>query len=300
MKLSYNYVKILDMSWTNFHNHCHYCDGKLPLEAHVQSAIELGVQSFGISCHCPVPFDTAWNMHANDMNDYRAEFELCLAKYHRQIQIYFSVEADYVPGKISLNDPLLQSAGLDYTLCSIHFVDAFKNGQPWEIDGSHEVFMKGLADIFDYDVKAAVKRYFQLTRDMVQWSTPEIVGHLDKIKIQNVSGSIWDENAAWYQNELLDTLEVIKRAGSIIEVNTRGIYRGKSTETYPGTWALKQIKAMDIPICLNSDAHHPSEITSGFLSTSRMLKEIGFSSMRILWNHSWKDMPFSEQGMILE
>jgi hypothetical protein len=49
---------------------------------------------------------------------------------------------------------------------------------------------------------------------------------------------------------------------------------------------------------LNSDAHHPDEIESGFSFAAGILQDIGFKSLRILLNHTWQDVPFNEKGLL--
>src|SRR5207253_402222 len=127
-------------------------------------------------------------------------------------------------GKIS---PATFASRLDYTIGSVHFVDEFPNGSGWEIDGPYNEFLSGLEKIFHNDMKAAVTRYFELTRKMVKESAPNIVGHLDKIKIQNKEQSQFDERDNWYRTAVKDILSAIRQAGCIVEINTRGLYQGK-------------------------------------------------------------------------
>jgi histidinol-phosphatase (PHP family) len=48
---------------------------------------------------------------------------------------------------------------------------------------------------------------------------------------------------------------------------------------------------------LNSDAHHPDEIESGFPYAAGLLQEIGYKSLRILLDGRWQDRPFNEKGV---
>jgi histidinol phosphatase-like PHP family hydrolase len=61
---------------------------------------------------------------------------------------------------------------------------------------------KGLEKIFHNDFKAAFTRYFELTREMISTSCPSIVGHLDKMKIQNNGNRFFNESESWYQQEI--------------------------------------------------------------------------------------------------
>jgi histidinol-phosphatase (PHP family) len=204
--------------------------------------------------------------------------------------VYCGLEVDYIPGIIGPKNPEFSKPPFHYLIGSIHFVDSFSDGTHWEIDGSHEVFMDGLEKIYQGNIKNVILKYFSLTRKMVREETPDIVGHLDKIKIQN-NNSLFSEEDNWYQQEILNTLEEIAASGSMIEVNTRGVYKKKSTSLYPGTWVLRQIKKMAIPIVLNSDSHHPTEIDTLFNESIENLKAIGFKSVKIFNNYEWEDSP---------
>lgn len=286
------------MKWSNYHQHTHYDDGTKSIEEHVIAAIDQGVVSLGFSGHCPVPFDNNWSMKRADLQRYFDEIDLSRQRHHNCIQIYKSLETDYIPGLININTPWLQALPLDYSIGSVHFVGAYEHGRHWEIDGPHQLFLDGLDKIYSGDVKYVVRRYFDLTRQMVREACPDVIGHLDKIKMQN--RGLWNENDRWYKNELLETLEEIKASKAIIEVNTRGIYKKLTSEPYPGKWLLQQIKQMSIPIQLNSDAHHPGEITNNFSGTAKFLKTIGFKELSIIVDHQWQKVPFNENGLIMD
>lgn len=286
------------MKWSNYHQHTYYDDGAKSVEEHVIAAIDQGVVSLGFSGHCPVPFDNKWSMKSADLQRYFDEIDLSRQRHNNRIQIYKSLETDYIPGLININSPWIQALPLDYTLCSVHFVGAYEHGRHWEIDGPHQLFLDGLDKIYSGDIKYVVQQYFYLTKKMVREACPDVIGHLDKIKMQN--RGLWNENDRWYQIEFLETLEEIKASKAIIEVNTRGIYKKLTSEPYPGKWLLQQIKQMNIPIQLNSDAHHPREITNNFPDTAQLLKEIGFKHLCTMINHQWQAVPFNENGLILE
>jgi histidinol-phosphatase (PHP family) len=251
----------------------------------------------GFSGHCPVPFENKWSISKNQLQLYFQEIAENKSRYKNLIQVYKGLEVDFIPGIIDLNDPWLKTFPLDYTVGSVHFVGTYQNGRSWEIDGPHKIFLDGLQKIYHGDVIEVVRRYFQLTRQMVRTACPDIIGHMDKIKMQN--RGIWNEDDGWYQKEILNTLEEISATDAIIEVNTRGIYKKLTSEPYPGRWILKKIHEMNIPIQLNSDAHHPSEITKNFKQMAILLKSLGFSNLWILHDHEWQPVPFWEDGLLI-
>ncbi len=287
------------MTWTNYHSHCHYCDGKMPPDNHVKAAINQGVKIFGFSSHCPVPFANAWSIPYENLYSYLQEIEELQSKYAGQIELYKSLEVDYIPSLISVNSEIIKNAHLDYTIGSVHFVGQFENGEWWEIDGTTQRFKEGLKTIYQDDIREAVKDYFSLIREMIRESCPDIVGHLDKIKMHNNKEYFFDENKDWYRKEILNTLEEIKASNCIIEVNTRGLYKKYTSEPYPGKLVLREIQKLGIPICINSDSHHPSEITRNFTETADLLLSLGFKSLRIYKNNEWVDVTFDSNGLHL-
>lgn len=286
--------------FTNYHGHLHYCDGKGTADEYARAAIARGMLAYGFSSHAPVPYDVAWTMKQASLADYIDEIDKVKERYAGQIEIYRGLEVDYVPGKAGPSHPRLADARLDFTVGSVHLVDFFADGRPWEIDGTHKLFLDGLEVIFHRDIQAAVTRYFELTRMMVQDDPPDIVGHLDKIKMQNEEGALFSEEAIWYQEAVEETLKLIAGKGLIMEVNTRGIYKKKTTETYPSPQILRRMKELNIPVMINSDAHHPREITECFEETAALLLEVGYEQCRVLLRGQWQNLTLTSQGLVDE
>ncbi len=234
-------------------------------------------------------------MKAENLSDYLQAVDK-LKTQHKEIDLYKSLEIDFIPNVISPSDFAPQ---LDYTIGSVHFIEKFPDGTPWEIDGLHSLFLEGYEKIFHSNIKEVISRYFELTRLMVTSSSPTIIGHIDKIKIQNVDGKFFNETDRWYQDEVTKTLNSIQQYGGIIEVNTRGLYQKKSTTPYPSPWMLAQILKKEIPITLSSDAHHPSDLTNQFEETASLLASMGFKTLTILHEGKWKSYPFNQHGIIL-
>jgi histidinol-phosphatase (PHP family) len=134
---------------------------------------------------------------------------------------------------------------------------------------------------------------------MIVEDSPDIIGHLDKIKMYNTNNDLFSERDSKYRSLVIKVLEQIKKSNTIVEVNTRGYYRYGQTDLYPSSWILEIIKQKDIPIMLNSDSHHPDEISSGFEYAAKKLKEIGIKELWIFLDKKWQSFSFSEQGLQL-
>ncbi|MEO1053972.1 MAG: histidinol-phosphatase [Bacteroidota bacterium] len=287
------------MLWTNYHSHCHFCDGKFEPEEYLKRAIDKNMIAYGFSSHAPLPFDAKWCISEGDVGAYVEEVKRLRSSYADHIQVYMGMEVDFIPGVASPKAAKYVVKDLDYTIGSIHFVDRFDNGEPWEVDATYQTFKRGVDEIFGGNVRKAVTRYFALTREMVETSRPDIVGHLDKIKIHNKDGQHFAEFSKWYQVEVLKTLDCIAGAGCIIEINTRGIYKGLTTKPYPSPWILEEILKRKIPVTLNSDTHHPEDIINSFGKTAYLLRELGFKCLRVLLDNQWQDVEFDMDGLRL-
>lgn len=275
------------MILTNYHSHSHFCDGKGSLEEQVQGAIAQGLRAFGFSSHCPVPFDNKWSMKAENLSAYLAETQRLKEKYQHQIELYTGLEIDFLP-----HFPASASweGLLDYGVGSVHYCGLNHLGHPWEIDGSSVEFLACLDALYAGDIQVVVKQYYALIREMVATTKPDIVGHLDKIKIHNEARLMFEESDGWYVAEVEKTLQAIADAGVTVELNTRGIYK-KGVELYPSPWIVERMNALKIPIYINSDSHRPEEITACYDYAHECAREAGYHTKRILLNHQWQDTP---------
>jgi len=276
--------------WSNFHTHNRYCDGKGPIKDYLNEALRAGMKYIGFSSHAHIPFPCQWCMKRDALPDYLQEIE-SLKPGFPTLEIYKGLEIDFIPGIIG---PADYSSGLDYTIGSIHFVDSFE-GHHWEIDSTAEVFREGLAAIFENNIRKAITRYYELTREMLSKSPPDVLGHLDKIKI-NSQDVFFEDSESWYRHEIEKTLKSIRQRNTVVEVNTRGLYRKLSASTYPSPWILERIYELQIPITLSSDAHHPEDLTQEFGPTVAMLRNIGYRYLSVLNQGIWKEMPLDEYG----
>jgi len=309
---------------TNYHSHSHYCDGKGSPEQQVQGAIAQGLRVFGFSSHCPVPFENQWSMKAERLADYLAETRALKAKYEGQIELYTGLEVDFIPAPPPPSPPCdgptqlgrgyaapFPSEGrsrgrqgqdgtprgigvkdfpmLDYCVGSVHYVGLNQFGKPWEIDGSSVEFLECLDTLYDGDIRAVLQKYYGIIRQMVETDPPQIMGHLDKIKMHNAARILFNESESWYVEEVEQTLQTIVKAGIIVEINTRGNYK-RGLDLYPSGWIIKRMKELQIPICINSDSHRPEEITASFPLAFQTAKAAGYDEVRILLEGKWQDV----------
>lgn len=280
------------MGWTNYHGHCEYCDGQGKIEDYIQKAIELDMDAIGISSHAPVPFPTDWTMPGYKLNSYLDELDALKAKYKDQITVFKALEVDYIPGLASPKHQKIVAANLDYTVGSVHFIGQMNDGTHWAVDAPADEFKKGLEETFGGDIKRAACQYYELQREMLQQGTPDIIGHMDKIKMHNQTFNLFDESEQWYVDEVNKTLELIKEKGVIVEVNTKAYYR--EGHLFPGPEHFAKIKELNIPITINSDAHRPDKLTNAFEEVEELLLKAGFTHFVELVDGKWQEVSIVE------
>ncbi len=281
--------------WSNFHTHSSFCDGTSSLQEIADHARSQKMVSLGFSSHAPLPFERSWCMKREDVSNYINQIAH-LRKSTPELEIYAGLEVDFIPEIISPRDFKNQ---LDYTIGSIHFVDSFEDGERWEIDGTHQHFRDGFSQIFNKNIQDVIHRYYELTREMITHSSPTLIGHMDKIKIQNAYYPYFDESEKWYRQEVEQTIKSIRAAGSIVEINTRGLYQKKLSAPYPSPWIIKLLFENKISVTINSDAHHPKDLCNSFSEAAHLLVTIGYKKLRILSDGKWQDVAFDQYGIKL-
>ena len=117
--------------------------------------------------------------------------------------------------------------------------------------------------------------------------------------MHNAVHPYFNETDAWYKDEVMATLDAIAAKGIIMEVNTRGIYKKYTTVTYPGNWVVEEAFKKHIPVMINSDCHHPRELTLEFEATAAMLLKAGYRTVRIMKGGQWTDVALTEKGLEL-
>lgn len=274
---------------SNLHTHTHFCDGSDHPEKYVASALKAGFHTLGFSSHAPVPFKNNFAIQSpEELKEYCQTIRKLKSDYLGRIDILLALEMDYIRGLTEDFQDLKMDWKLDYSIGSVHLVRNGTEKSLWFIDGPKvESYDKGLQEIFGGDIRRAVKAYYDQINQMVLTQKPDIVGHLDKIKMHN-DGRFFSEEESWYINLWMGTLELVRQSGLVIEVNTRGIYKGRCPELFPGIEILNEIRKMQIPVVMNSDAHRPDEMDGNYSQAIKILKSAGFKEIWFFSPGGWK------------
>ena len=274
------------MELFSHHTHSHFCDGKLSPEEYVKKAIGSGLSYIGFSSHAPFDDAVSWTMNDALIDDYVTEIDRLKEFYKEEIDIYRSLEIDYIPGLTRSFSYWKKRAALDYTIGSVHLIKGNSVQDLMFLDGPDTNFTYGLQRIFGNDIKQAVKAYYHQINEMIEEEAPDIAGHIDKIKMNNKE-RFFQEDEKWYRDLQNETLCLLEQTRTIVEVNTRGIYKKKSKELFPDSYFLTECCRREIPVTISSDAHHPQELLLGYQEVCQKLKRIGFGEIMKFSKGEW-------------
>ena len=272
---------------TNHHTHSLYSDGSSQPEEYIIEAISKGFNILGFSEHSPLPFENKFSFRKENKDEYITLLQNLKQKYSSLISIFSGMEMDYIPGMSENFSKIKAEYKLDYLIGSVHLIRPQDSDELWFTDGpDFEIYDQGLNELFGGDIKKAVTAYYYQLNEMVESQHIDIVGHLDKIKMHN-HDRFFREDETWYKSLVSETLDLIQDRDIIVEVNTRGIYKQRSETTFPGFDILKQIKALRIPVMVNSDAHKPHELDLAFEQGFSLLKAAGIEEVVYFKRNGW-------------
>ncbi|MCB0685826.1 MAG: histidinol-phosphatase [Saprospiraceae bacterium] len=283
----------------NHHTHTNFSDGQDSLENFVRKAVHLNMITLGFSDHAPIPMTDLVGIAPDQLSVYSQRIDELKKQLENQIQIYKSLEVDYIPGLISVHNPHIVNANLDYTIGAVHYVDGFSDGSFWSFEKSQVIFEQGLEMIFHGDIRQLITRYYTLIDEMVNDHTPDVVAHLDRIKKWNKNNRYFDESEKWYRCILMTTLENIARKGIILEVNTKGFYKKETEDTYPSRWILEMANELKIPTHLASDAHQIDHLRGGFEFGLKQLQKVGYKRTFVMLDDQWQDSKLLEKRIYI-
>ncbi len=249
---------------TDYHTHtplCLHAEGEP--EAFVQRALELGLTEYGIADHAPAlpemePFDN-WRMRYDDLPlywDWIARAKAAAAGTELTIRV--GLECDWIIGK---EDWITHLRGLydwDYLIGSVHYLAL---GAALDDPVYADRCTTGSVEK-DWEI------YWQNALTMVQSGLFDLYGHIDIMKI-------WGRVPAGRDLSLdyAPLLDALAGQGSAVELNAAGWYK-RCAEQYPSDTLLRALMERGIPLCINSDAHHPEQVSRDWDRALTLLTEL--------------------------
>ena len=254
----------------NFHSHTQFCDGRAPMEDFVKAAIEAGFTDYGFSPHSPIPFASPCNISFDSVEEYVAEYRRLCDKYGDRINLYLSMEIDYIGEQWGATNKYFDSLPLDYRISSVHFIPAFTDNSLYiDIDGRYPAFKQRMELYFNNDIRAVVESFYAQSIEMVETGGFDIIGHFDKIGYNANQFQPGIEDEEWYERLFMRLFHAIMDNNLIIEVNTKAYV--EHNRFFPDLRYFDMLKKSGATLLINSDAHYPHLINSGRMEAMRFL-----------------------------
>ena len=257
----------------NFHSHTQYCDGRATMEDVVKEAIKQGFLHLGFSPHSPVPLKSPCNMSKDNVQSYLNEVNRLRLVYGDKINLYSSMEIDYINEQWCAKNDYFSSLPLDYRLSSIHFIPSMNDCESYiDVDGAYDNFGKKVKTYFNGDIEFVVNQFYSQTLKMIEAGGFDLICHFDKIGNNASSYQQGIENEVWYQKLVRNVFDAIMDYQYIIEINTKAF--DEFGRFFPNQRYFKWIKDYNAPVLINSDVHFADKINSGRYEAEKFLNEI--------------------------
>jgi histidinol-phosphatase (PHP family) len=252
-----------------------FCDHARDTLADIVAAYHAaGFECVGLSEHMPslsddwlYPDEVELGRTAGWMLDrfarYVAEARRLEREYAGRMRILVGMESEWYPGCGPWVAELRGRFGLDYVVGSVHHVGGIC------FDFSKEDYARAAQQAGG--IVPMYAAYFDAQLEMMQVIQPEVVGHLDLIRLydqdyrRNLSESkVWERvqrNLGW-----------IRQGDTVIDVNARALLKGQM-EPYVCLPIMDEAVRLGIGVAYGDDAHGMSDVGFEFTGVHELLKE---------------------------
>jgi len=262
-----------------------YCDhAKGTLREVIEAAIAQGYHTFGVSEHAPrlderylYPPERAmgWDVAkiAADFDAYGRTIGPLAEEYADRITVLRGFEIEVVPGDryVEIMSGFRKQYGFEYMVGSVHYLHDIS------IDSSQEEFVAAIE--IAGGLEALSIQYYETVARMIEAMRPEVIGHLDLVRKN--AGPHGPVDTAPIRRAALETLEVARACGGILDLNTAGYRKGLGSP-YPAPWLIREANRMGIPFCIGDDSHGPLDVGAGVDDARAYLLENDVTTVTVL------------------
>jgi histidinol-phosphatase (PHP family) len=255
---------------TDYHAHtprCHHAAG--PMNAYVEEAIDQGLSEFGFSDHSPWMLKDANGrklaMNPGELGDYVSDVHQLQEVYHKDgpdsFRVRLGLEMDWVPSRLDLARQVTEDYPWDYLIGSVHHLGF------WSLP-SHQAAHQ----YEQYDAREICELYYYQVGQMIQAGFCDIIGHLDVIRKHGFDPG--NNHMEWIE----PLIRLIRDQGTAVEINTSGV-DAPLGQVHPDREIIGALNDSGVPLCLNSDSHHPNQVARHFNETLSCLKKEGVKEL---------------------
>lgn len=235
------------MITTNFHTHTPRCLHAAGTDTeYIESAIATKMTILGFSDHAPYPDNRfGLRMSYDQLDEYIESIKKLKNKYKDKIEIRVGLEIEYDSEKATYYEQLLNEKNVEYLAL----------GQHLYVSPTKEYI-----NIYSLENTNQYVEYANSIKEAAQTGYFSFVAHPDVIFLNNFA---WDENSELASDIIIDTALQSKIP---LEFNANGLRRGLqefcdgSRYPYPHPKFWSKVSKHKIPVIINADAHHPSNI----------------------------------------
>jgi histidinol-phosphatase (PHP family) len=267
--------------YSSLHTHTPFCDGKDDMETLCRTAWEKGLAAIGFSAHAPIGRKTGmksnWHLPDGRMEEYLAEARAARRRWEGKLPVYLGLEVDYIRGLMGPADRDIQELGLDYLIGSVHYLAPPGGGEPFTVDGPMEELERGVRENFAGDGEAMMEYYWDAVREMIAAGGFDILGHVDLVKKNNFGGRWFNPRGETYGRKARETAQDAGTTALVVEVNTGGLNRNKTPDTYPSLPVLRLFREHRVPAVITADAHRAGDLDGHYPQARETLLAAGYA-----------------------
>jgi histidinol-phosphatase (PHP family) len=186
-------------------------------------------------------------------------------RYAGRMRVFVGFETEYTTGSLELARTLIRRFTPDYVVGSVHHVRDI----PFDTDRSSYL---GAADRCG-GVDELYATYFDHQYEMIHQLHPQVVGHLDIIRMYDPDYRSRFLRPPIWQRVVLN-LETIKALNLILDFNLRPLSRGED-EPYLTGPILEKAVELGIPIVPGDDSHGLDDIDRNMPAALARLRTVG-------------------------
>jgi histidinol-phosphatase (PHP family) len=285
----------------NYHTHCEFCDGRATAAQMAAAAAAARYSVLGFSSHGPIPLPNECNMELGRLGEYREAIRAVGREWEgRGLEVLLGLEIDYIEGLCSPRDEAFASAGLDYSIGAVHYVDLPGSGR-FAVDHDAEPFVGFMSSYSGGGDpgRAAYEAYYRALSSMIEEGGFDILAHFDIVRKNNGAGpdgaGRWfDELSPGYLDAALGAAGLLRGKDIVAEINVGGMSRGKVSSPYPSLPILKRMRADGVRITFSADAHAPAHLGANLDAARAIAREAGYASVAVLTKGKWIEVGIDE------
>ena len=263
----------MERTLINHHIHTTGSDGKnSPMEI-AEAAVKKGLKFICFTDHNPRNYAVQWGKEFLSDKHYTQITEV-QKKFKGKLEISSGIEIDWTEDHKNIFSEIIKARKFDYVMGSVHMLKDIQ-GDYYRLNFNFEIFYKIILNI---GIPNVIKEYYHQIRLLANSGLFDGIAHLDVIKTFNKDNNLFNEDSQFYREEVLKTLDEIKKNDLCIEINTSGLTYGCNA-MFPSFWILQEANKRKIPITIGADTHWIERIDANLEEAYELARKAGYKEI---------------------